>query len=207
MTKRAKIHLSEREKTLINHYLNKSKRRKDLELRMLIVLKKHQGLSYLNIKKELQCSEVTISNWLYRWSSNYNKLQVFTKGIGGEGVSDAELLKEICVIFSDAPRCGHPLKFTEEIQKQIQALACKKPEDYSIPVANWTHKLLAQQVVALKITDSISARQIGRILKKTTYLRINQSTGLFLKYIIVRNLGKQLKLFVGYITSISNQKL
>lgn len=60
-----------------------------------------------------------------------------------------------------APR--KPVKFDGKFEAQLVALACSEaPEGH----ARWTLKLLAEKVVELNYTTSISEMQVGRILKK-----------------------------------------
>lgn len=167
MIQKIQIKLTEKEKEIIIQLVNKRKIEKQLEIRLNIILKSHNNCTYKSICSDLKCSEPIVSYWKQRWSNNYEKLQVFTKGVDNKGVSDNELIKEILTILNDAPRSGAPLTFLEETQKKIQALACEKPSKYDLPFTHWTHKELARMVVLQKIVPTISSSQIGRILKKT----------------------------------------
>jgi hypothetical protein len=55
-------------------------------------------------------------------------------------------------------------KITGEVEAQIVALTCSDPPDGR---AEWTLRLLAEQVVELGILDSVSHNAIGETLKKT----------------------------------------
>jgi len=167
MVRNFEIVLADRELRLLNQLVNKRKIEKQLEVRIKILLMSFSKFSYKHICSELECSEPTISKWKQRWIDNYEKLQVFSKGIDGAGVSDTELINEILTILGDAPRSGAPLTFIEEIQKKIQAIACESPSKYGLPFTHWTHEELAKRVILEKIVETISDTQIGRILKKT----------------------------------------
>jgi hypothetical protein len=56
-------------------------------------------------------------------------------------------------------------KITGEVEAQIVALTCSDPPDGR---AEWTLRLLAEQVVELGILDSVSHNAIGETLKKTS---------------------------------------
>lgn len=56
-----------------------------------------------------------------------------------------------------------PVKFDGKFEAQLVALACSEaPEGH----ARWTLRLLAEKVVELNYTNSISEMTVGRILKK-----------------------------------------
>ncbi len=80
MANRVKVELSKREKTLLNQIVNRRSIEKHLELRIKIMLMSAAGILYRTMKKELNCSEPTISNWRQRWSNNYEKLKQFVDG-------------------------------------------------------------------------------------------------------------------------------
>ena len=168
MAQHIKIHLSERVEVILNQLINKRKIEKSIELRIKIVLMSSKNISYEKIKTKLSCSEPTIAFWKQRWHNNYEKLQIFISGVKNEYVKDNKIKKEILIILGDAPRIGAPIKFTEAIQKKIIAIACESPEKYDLPFTNWTHEELAKQVINMDIVDTISARHLGRLLKKTT---------------------------------------
>lgn len=57
-----------------------------------------------------------------------------------------------------------PAKITGETEAKIIALACSTPPEGR---TRWTLRLLSERIVELKILDSISYVQVGRVLKKT----------------------------------------
>ena len=74
----------------------------------------------------------------------------------------------------DKPRSGKPPVIKPEEKARITALACSEaPAGY----ARWTLRLLADKAVQMNYIDSISAMEVGRILKKTLYSRTNKSNG------------------------------
>ena len=66
--------------------------------------------------------------------------------------------------LNERPRSGKPSIFSGKQKAKITALACSDaPEGYS----QWSLRLLADKAVELKLVDSISHMEVGRILKKT----------------------------------------
>ena len=59
-------------------------------------------------------------------------------------------------------------------EARLIALACSDPPE---GFARWTLQLLADELVALEIVESISAEGVRKILKKTPYVRIGRPTG------------------------------
>jgi putative transposase len=50
-------------------------------------------------------------------------------------------------------------------KQQITALACRKPQDYGIPITQWNREMLAQVAMAQGIVETISPRYISELLK------------------------------------------
>lgn len=76
--------------------------------------------------------------------------------------------------LSDKPRSGKPPTIKPAAKAKITALACSAaPSGY----ARWSLRLLADKSVELGYLDSISAMEVGRILKKTRSSRTNKSSG------------------------------
>jgi hypothetical protein len=64
----------------------------------------------------------------------------------------------------DKPRPGAKPKVDGEVEAHLIALACSDPpEGYT----RWTLRLLADQLVALEVVESISHVTVGEVLKKT----------------------------------------
>ena len=71
----------------------------------------------------------------------------------------------------DAPRSGAPCTFQPEHVCQIIALACKNPRELALPISHWSAADLQREVIKQKIVPAISARQVGRFLKRPTSSR------------------------------------
>lgn len=112
------------------------------------VYKRMQALLYLNGGKTYQeVSDLLSVSYpsVLKWSKLYKE-------------SGLDFLK-------DQPRSGRPRGISETDRAKITALACSEPpEGY----ARWSLRLLADKLVELEIVESISFKQVGNILKKTT---------------------------------------
>ncbi len=76
--------------------------------------------------------------------------------------------------LKDKPRSGKPPVIKAEEKAKITALACSEaPAGY----ARWTLRLLADKAVQMNYIDSISAMEVGHILKKTRFARISKNNG------------------------------
>jgi transposase len=64
----------------------------------------------------------------------------------------------------DRPRSGQPRRLSGRQEAQLTALACATPPAGHIA---WTLRLLADQLVELKIVDRISHETVRQVLKKT----------------------------------------
>ena len=76
--------------------------------------------------------------------------------------------------LQDKPRSGKPPVIKPEEKAKITALAClDAPSGY----ARWTLRLLADKSVEMGYIESVSHMEVGRILKKTRFLRTNKNSG------------------------------
>lgn len=139
------------------------------KFRISIILNGIRGMSNNRSAQELGTTVPTIKKWRSRWVESYEMLlKMEEDGVdqSGRPAKDHQLIKQIKSILSDLPRPGTPGRITMSQKEQIVALATQKPEDYSIPMTNWTHEMLAHVAMAQNIVDSITPRYVGIILKK-----------------------------------------
>lgn len=109
--------------------------------RCRILLLKAQGRSQVEIAKLLKMSQVTVNTICQRYENG--------------GLQEA---------LNERPRSGKPSIFSGKQKAMITALACSNaPEGRS----QWSLRLLSDKAVELKLVDSISHTDVGRILKKT----------------------------------------
>jgi transposase len=64
------------------------------------------------------------------------------------------------------PGAVPPPEFTAEQVCQIVALACRKPEDFDLPLSQWSHADLAATAVEHDLVESISPSHLGRLLRE-----------------------------------------
>ena len=109
--------------------------------RCRILSLKAEGKSLNEIADVLKMSKVTVNQICQRYEK--------------EGLESA---------LNERPRSGKPSIFSGKQKAKITALACTNaPEGRS----QWSLRLLADKAVELKLVDSISHTDVGRILKKT----------------------------------------
>jgi len=68
-------------------------------------------------------------------------------------------------LLQEKPRSGRPLKLDSRIAAKVAMIACSAPPAGR---GRWTLQLIADKLVKLEVTDSISHESVRRILKKTT---------------------------------------
>lgn len=123
-----------------------------------------QGCSNYLIAKELNVDVHTVKRWRGRWSSAW---PLICEPNEQGKISRAEMIKrKIMKVLSDNRRSGAPRKFSMSQRKQLIALACEKPEDYGVPISQWSGRALAEIAATKGIVESISVSQLHWILKK-----------------------------------------
>jgi len=134
--------------------------------RAKILLLASEGQSNSSIKRDLGISLNTVKSWRRRWLSTYENLLIYEDSVS-QGISKLlDYHKHILELLRDLPRSGAPKTITLSQEQQIIGIACEAPEDYGIAFTDWTHEMLAYVAVAKGVINSISSRQVGRILKK-----------------------------------------
>ena len=67
-------------------------------------------------------------------------------------------------LLLEEPRSGRPIEFDSQVEAQVAMLACSDPPEGS---GRWTLHLMADKLVKLAVTQSISHETVRRLLKKT----------------------------------------
>lgn len=83
------------------------------------------------------------------------------------GATERELCERIETMLADAPRSGMRPKFSAQQVAQILSLACEPPSDSGLPVTHWTPDELAKEARKRGIVESISARHLDRLMKRS----------------------------------------
>ena len=142
------VNLTEEERKILVQITRKRKAEQSMVRRARILLMSDAGVRNQTIAGELGVGNQVVTIWTKRWSETLDK-------------SVVERLK-------DLPRAGAPDKFTPEQHCLIVALSCEKPADHGRPIADWTHRELADEAIKQGIVESISPGHVGRMLKKRT---------------------------------------
>jgi transposase len=74
----------------------------------------------------------------------------------------------ILEVLQDEPRSGRPIQLDSRVAAQVTMLACSEPPAGR---GRWTLQMIADKVVKLEVTDSISYESVRRLLKKTNSTR------------------------------------
>ena len=164
--KAPQIKLSERQRKILERYHNKRNISRQYYQRIDIILQAFKGRQNLQISQSLSIHFNTVSKWRKRWAKSYGHLCEYEKGASSEGVSDSELLQKMLAILTDEPRSGPPIRISLTEKQQLVALACKKPEDFGVPLTQWNREMLAKVAMAEGIVEKISPRYVSEILKK-----------------------------------------
>jgi putative transposase len=70
----------------------------------------------------------------------------------------------ILEVLQDEPRSGRPIQLDSRVAAQVTMIACSEPPAGR---GRWTLQMIADKVVKLEVTDSISYESVRRLLKKT----------------------------------------
>jgi putative transposase len=68
-------------------------------------------------------------------------------------------------LLHDEPRSGRPMKLDRRVEAKVAMIACSAPP---AGCGRWTLHMIADKLVKLEVTDSISHESVRRLLKKTT---------------------------------------
>ena len=158
--KPAPIEVSEKQRGILQEITSCRHSGQGEVLRARIILNAASDMRNEHIAQRLGTSRRAVKLWRKRWNQASEALaEVETKDDG------KSLRKLIGKVLSDAPRRGAPPKFTAEQVCQIIAVACESTESSDRPVAQWSSRELADEVIKRSIVSSISVRSVGRFLK------------------------------------------
>jgi transposase len=150
MSKVQHIYLNENERTELEQLIKSGTKsaRVIARARTLLLLDRSQG-------KKRTIQEVVEAAMVSQGTVSNTKKRYFAGGL-------AEALYE-------KPRPGARPKITGEVEAHLIALVCSDPpEDHE----RWTLRLLADELVALELVDSISHVAVGEALKKTVSAKL-----------------------------------
>jgi putative transposase len=156
------IALTPTQHTLLARLARRQTSSQRLVRRLQIILAAAEGANNEQVGRHLSLAPKTVRIWRDRWLAAAPRLQALEED--GSGTTD--LTAAIEAVLTDAPRSGTPPTFSAEQLCQLVALACEQPEDSDRPVTHWTPPELAAEAVKRGIVDRISARTVGRVLKR-----------------------------------------
>ena len=122
-----------------------------LALRARIILAAADGANNSQIARQFDLAVDTVRLWRQRWLA-----------FAPVPLTDLSVEERL----RDVPRSGRPVQITAEQRCQIVALACEAPTTSGRPIAQWTGREIADEVVKRGIVPKISGRHAARLLKK-----------------------------------------
>jgi putative transposase len=154
-----KIELKKDEISILRKILKKHSTPQNIAKRVKIILMAATGeLRNSEIAEELNIRNCDITKWTQRWREN-------------------ESIENCVERLQDKPRSGKPATITPEQWSLIMALACEKPENYGLPITQWSHATLTQEIIKQGIVKTISQTHVGDFLKTHNCNPIAVSTG------------------------------
>ena len=157
--KAAKIMFTEKQQSILERIHRSTTAPQRLVQRVGIILRAFTGALNVGIANKLGLARQQVGLWRRRWRQSFEALVAIECH-----ESQAALRRAIEEVLGDAPRSGSPGTFTGEQVTQILAVACESPERSGRPIDRWTHRELADEVIARGIVPSISISQVGRYL-------------------------------------------
>jgi len=157
----AKVVITERQQVVLQQIAAASTSPVRLVQRAQIILRAFEGQENQEIAAAIDLDATAVGMWRRRWAKAWPRLILIECG-----ETRAAFHRAIEDVLSDAPRSGHPGKFTPEQITQILALACEPPEQSGRPITHWTRKELADEAKKRGIVESISPAQLGRYLRE-----------------------------------------
>jgi putative transposase len=154
------ITISKKQERILTEYAVGTHTPLHLKTRSQIILHAANGWTNNAIEKHMGIDAKTVKQWRDRYSCQYEGLSRI------EAETPHKTRSAVKLLLSDEQRPGRPATFTDEQVAAIIAMACEDPKKFGVPCSHWTAGLLQIEAVKLGIVSSISARQVGRFLKR-----------------------------------------
>lgn len=142
------LKLDSQEREQLHQLINRHGTPQQIAPRARIVVLADQEHNHREIARQLQISRKMARLWRERWRERQERR-----------ISIVERLQ-------DAERSGAPATFELEQILHLFKLACDDPAEYKRPISEWTHRELADEMMAQQIVESISPRHVGRLLEE-----------------------------------------
>jgi transposase len=143
--KRRAVTLTPAERQELDTFVTRGKKSARAITRARILLLSHEGRRVTDIARLLGVTRRTVYNVWQRYKTK----------------AQAPLWQ----VLQEGPRSGRPLKLDSRVAAKVTLLACSAPPAGR---ARWTLHLIADKVVKLGVTDSISHESVRQLLKKIT---------------------------------------
>jgi transposase len=156
----AKLLITERQQAVLRQLAAAPTSPVRLVQRAEVILRAFAGAANQDIAAAIDLNATAVGLWRRRWVKAWPKLILLECT-----QTHAAFRRALVDVLSDAPRSGHPGKFTPEEVTQILALACEPPEQSGRPITHWTYKELADEAKKRGLVASISEAQVGRYLR------------------------------------------
>lgn len=150
-----KVQLTAEQKKYLTDFVSKGKHdARSIRHAKTLLLLGDGTLEQKHIAAQLRCSENTITNTIKRFH---------------------ECGRDVEQTLLDRPRSGQPSKVTPQIEAHITALACAQsgPDGHG----RWTLRLIADNLIELGHTDSITHETVRQVLKKASSNPGRRSSG------------------------------
>lgn len=155
--KAAKVIVTENQHAILKKFAAARSSSVSLAQRSRIILLAFDGHNNEAIEREVGLQHDAVGVWRRRWRDNWQRL------ISVECSEKPHVLeREIRELLADLPRAGRKSTITSEQQAAVFKKACEDPKESNRPIAKWTHRELAMQMIADGV--SISGRWIGKLL-------------------------------------------
>lgn len=159
--KAAKVIVTEIQQAILKKFAAARTSSVSLAQRSRIILLAFEGKNNEAIEREVGLQHDAVGVWRRRWRDNWQRL------ISIECSEKPHVLeREIRILLSDLPRAGRKPTITSEQQAAVFKKACEDPKESDRPIAKWTHRELAFQMIADGVMGAISGRWIGKLLRR-----------------------------------------
>ena len=145
---RRAVQLTKAERGTVETFVAHGKRSARAITRARILLLSDEGRKEQELTKRLGVSRGTV----------YNVREKYQKK------AHAHILD----LLQEEPRSGRPVEFDSRVEAKLAMIACSAPP---AGCGQWTLQLIADKLVKLEVTDSISYESVRRLLKNTTLSR------------------------------------
>jgi putative transposase len=142
--KQSSVILTEEERQELERFVTRGKKSAREITRARILLLTQDGRQVTEIARTLGISRATIYNVYKRYQRK-------------------EPRTPLLEVLEEGPRSGRPLKLDSRVQAKVTLIACSEPPTGR---ARWTLHLIADKLVTLGVTESISHESVRQMLKK-----------------------------------------